>query len=117
MVKTENDKSSIVESFKINNSNLHNDKDISNGFCNFFSNVGKSYASKIADGNKDYQDYLSKGYNPKPNSLFLYPADEMEIKKKLSHQLKARKIKAMMDFLQITLKILKTALQSHYVKN
>ena len=104
ILKTNNDKRTIVECFKIDNTLLKNDHDISNGFCNFFAQVGTSYAAKIKESNKNYQYYLTKGFTQKPNSLFLYRTDEIEIKRIIS-SIKGKQAKVMMDFLQFILEI------------
>ena len=71
-----NDKSCISDSFIIEGM-LSSDPDkISNGFCNYFANVGKSLASKIPIINKSATSYISRDVQ---HSLFLSPTDRIEI--------------------------------------
>ena len=42
-----NDKTTISDTFKINNSSIDDPEQVSNEFCNYFTNIGKQYANKI----------------------------------------------------------------------
>ena len=51
LIGRSNDKTGISETFKINNTQTNDPKIISNEFCNFFTNIGKKYASEIPPPN------------------------------------------------------------------
>ena len=69
--------SSYPETFKHDNKDFNNKKDISNGFNDFFVNVGPNLARKIdVPDNIDVRDYLK---DRQVNSLFLKPTTEEEI--------------------------------------
>ena len=56
---------------------LTNDSNvISNGFCDFYKNVGKNFASKIAASNKDFSEYM-----PDPCDSSLFQTQMLERKK------------------------------------
>jgi len=74
-----NKKIIISDSFKIdNNENLTNPRLISNAFCNYFTEVGRTFASKIPRSNKTFDEYMIPMNNA---SLFMYPTDSNEIYK------------------------------------
>ena len=75
--KTKN-KSDLSDVFLINGVPSNNLKDISNGFCQYFSNVGPELASKIPASTKPFSSYLGGNHQ---QSLFLAPTDVNEIKK------------------------------------
>lgn len=65
------------EQFKQNNSIITNKKDISNGFNNFFVNIGPDLAkSIIPQENSDIKDYLKESTS---KSMFIKPTNEKEI--------------------------------------
>jgi len=73
-----NDKSNISQIIKYNSNTLTNEQDITNAFCEYFTNVGPEYARNIPNTNKSPQEYL----NPKiKNTIFLNPTDPEEINK------------------------------------
>ena len=75
-----NDKSSIIESIKINNISYHDAKNITNSLGEHFSTVGENYANKIPAPNKNIKNYL--GEIPINNkSIYLPPTDKEEIMK------------------------------------
>ena len=75
-----NDKSSIIESIKINNISYHDAKNITNSLGEHFSTVGENYANKIPTPNKNIKIYL--GEIPINNqSIYLPPTDKEEITK------------------------------------
>ena len=77
-----NDKSSLNDTFIINTNVTKYHTDIANGFCKYFSEVGKTFAEKIplAKHSFDQHDqYL--GQDQHGRSLFLSPTDPQEIKK------------------------------------
>ncbi|XP_065652796.1 uncharacterized protein LOC136080115 [Hydra vulgaris] len=60
-----------------NNDLITNTKNIGNAFNNYFTTVGRDIQSKIPTSQNHFSDYLS---NPNPNSFFIKPTDEYEIK-------------------------------------
>ena len=71
-----NNKNEVTSFFNINGT-LTNDKYlISNGFCDFFSNVGPNLAAKIPDSNMFFTDFLNDHH---PGSIFLAPTDPEEV--------------------------------------
>ena len=74
-----NDKSNLVSVFKINNVQVTDNTTISNGFCDFFAEIGKTYSDKIGRANKSSLDYL--GNNRNKQTIFLSPTDPNEIHK------------------------------------
>ena len=77
-----NDKSSINEIFCINKRKTDDQNEIANGFCKYFSEVGKTFAEKIPPPEHLFHTYLSSTENKR--SLFLFPTDPDEINKLLS---------------------------------
>ena len=77
IIKKVNDKSNISETFKIENIETTNPKKISEGFCNYFTNVGPDLSKQIPPPIRTYQQYIS--VKTPTNSLFLYPTDPNEI--------------------------------------
>ena len=72
------DKSSCIESIKVNNIHQYSSKSIANELAKYFSSVGKSYAEKIQKPETSISDYLSK-MNKCKKSIFLQPTDESEV--------------------------------------
>ena len=69
--------SSLPKCFKANNKELSENKDIANGFNNFFANVGPNLAKTIpACEGKSFYDYMS---NNVQTSFFMQPTCETEI--------------------------------------
>ncbi|XP_065642635.1 uncharacterized protein LOC136074258 [Hydra vulgaris] len=60
-----------------NKDSITNTKDIGNAFNNYFTTVGRDIHSKNPTSQNHFSDYLS---NPNPNSFFIKPTDEYEIK-------------------------------------
>ena len=77
-----NNKNEVTSFFNINGTLTHDKNLISNGFCEFFSNVGPRLAAKIPDSNMLFTDFLK---DPHPDSIFLAPTDPEEIYKILSN--------------------------------
>ena len=46
---------SISDMFSINNTNIRDPKTIANKFCQYFSNIGPTFAAKIPNPKKLYQ--------------------------------------------------------------
>ena len=72
-----NDKSSVSDNFIINEHCVTNPQEISNGFCNYCTDIGMNLANKIPNSTK----HLSKYMKIKPNSksLFWTPTSADEI--------------------------------------
>ena len=77
VIKKVSDKSNISETFKIENIETTNPKKISEGFCNYFTNVGPDLSKQIPPPIRTYKQYIS--IKTPTNSLFLYPTDPNEI--------------------------------------
>jgi hypothetical protein len=71
-----NDKSSISDTFRINNVSVSDPNQISNEFCKFFTNIGHEYAAAIPPAQKPYHFYLKERVT---KSIFLEPTDPNEI--------------------------------------
>ena len=74
-----NNKKDLPGTFNDNGLLITDHKLIADGFCNFFTNVGKNYASKIPPSVHDFQYYL-KG-NSNSSSIYFSPTDPEEIVK------------------------------------
>ena len=77
LIKRCPNKVNIPDVLKNDNESYHGSKNIAEGFNNFFTNIGKTLASKIPDVNQDPKVYL-----PHVNfsrSFVLFPADQNEI--------------------------------------
>ena len=72
-----NDNSSISNVFKIDGRNEINPMTIANGFCEFFTNVGKHCADKIGKSKNTFSQYL--GNNNMKRSIYLNPTSQEEI--------------------------------------
>ena len=76
VIRKQNDKSSLPETFKINNQNESNPQIISNEFNNFFSTIGSKYGDNIPDVPIDFKSYLHGNY---PNSFFMVPTNPSDV--------------------------------------
>ena len=74
-----NNKSDISQTFKDNNSNISDPHIIANKFCEYFTNIGLTYANNIPSSNHIPHFYLNKRKQRNPNSIFLSPTDANEI--------------------------------------
>ena len=77
-----NDKSGISDQFVINGQISSNKKEISEGFCKYFTDVGPNLASSIPPPQHSFDEYLTKNNN---NSIYLSPTDEQEVLKLISN--------------------------------
>ena len=84
MLGHSNDKSTIQNTFRYNNQVLHHPKDIANGFCDYFANVGPQFAKMIPTSKYDHNHYLTSQNYPNPSSIFISPTDPSEINKIIS---------------------------------
>jgi len=72
------DKSSISDTFKINNSSVNDPDEIANEFCHFFTNIGKKYANDIPNSKYSHNHYLQ---NKVKINMFMAPTDPHEVVK------------------------------------
>ena len=80
LVKTQHDKSNVISQLKIDGTECTNPQTISNKFCSYFSNVGKTFAARIPSPQHSIDTYLSK-IRRNEQSLFLSPTTEIEVQK------------------------------------
>ena len=80
MIGKHNDKSSIPACFKHNTDLTHDPDQLSNTYCNFFTNVGLNYANAIPAPKKTFHQTLTKSPAKNPRSMFMSPTDANEIK-------------------------------------
>ena len=74
-----NDKNTICQEFKLNDeTKANNPKDIANGFCDFFTNVGPKFANAIPKSKINYHCHMK---NRSINSIYFSPTDSNEVKK------------------------------------
>jgi hypothetical protein len=78
IIKKTNDRSSISESFKLQNKSINDPGEIANGFCDYFSSVGPILSQQIPTPRKTYRQYMRR--TPPENSLFFAPTDPNEIR-------------------------------------
>lgn len=78
LIGKKSDKSSLSDVFIINGEPVTDKKLISQGFCNFFTNVGRNLAGKIPKPNKPYHEYLTSN---QLSSFFMHPTDPNEVNK------------------------------------
>ena len=74
-----NNKTTIIESIKVNNIHIHSSKAIANELANYFATIGKVYANHILKSNDTIDTYLLK-INKCNKSIFLHPTTKIEIK-------------------------------------
>jgi hypothetical protein len=58
IIKKTNDRSSISESFKLQNKSINDPGEIANGFCDYFSSVGPILSQQIPTPRKTYRQYM-----------------------------------------------------------
>jgi len=73
-----NDKSTISDTFKINNCSITNKYEIANEFCEYFTNVGLKYANNIPKSKFTSKHFLR---DMNKQSMFMAPTDQEEINK------------------------------------
>ena len=73
-----NDKTCILDKFKIGNVTINNPREILNELATYFVNVGSKYANSINKSDCDVSDYLKK-IKRNNNSLFLTPTNPTEV--------------------------------------
>ncbi len=78
IIGKKNDKSSISDTFIIEDKTVTDPHTISNEFCKYYSTIGSTFASKIPNSKYNPDRFLKGNF---PHSLFLQPTDSEEIKK------------------------------------
>ena len=73
------DKSSVISHIMIDQIEILNEKAIANEFGKYFSNVGKEFANRVGDP-KNKIAYYSDKIIRNPNSIYLHPTSEIEIR-------------------------------------
>ena len=73
------DKTSISDTFIINDKRENSEKIISNSFCDYFTNIGKSFADKIPPAQHSYKWYMKSKRNLR--SMYMIPTESDEISK------------------------------------
>jgi hypothetical protein len=71
-----NNKSSIAQTFNINNTNVTDKTEIAEAFNNYFSKIGETTSQSVPKSKKNYSDFLK---NPLTNSMFLEPIDTSHV--------------------------------------
>ena len=79
LIDKTNDKTGITDYFNINGKREKCLNVISNGFCKYFTNVGKELAENIPNSKKHNNDYMNTHANK--NSIYLTPTNSDEILK------------------------------------
>ena len=77
LIGRSNDKSSVSDTFVINGQKVNDKRVIADGFCKYFSSIGKVCAESIPES-KNTPNYYMKGV-ANHHSCFLYPTDYVEI--------------------------------------
>ena len=77
MIGRSHNKQSIPDMFMHNNKPVQGSQNIAEGFCDFFTNIGKNLASKIPKSRKKYLNYMKTPNNR--NNIYLRPTNENEI--------------------------------------
>ena len=75
-----NDKSSIIDCIRVNDTLHYSPEKITNAFGNYFSTIGKKMASKIKKPKTEISKYISK-INMNEKTMFWAPATKLEIVK------------------------------------
>ena len=84
LVAKHNDKSNVCNSFLIDGQEISNPTDISNKFCDYFTNVGKLLSDNIPRAKHNFNVYMDKLCLPGNKNFFLIPTDPLEIYKIIS---------------------------------
>ena len=73
-----NNKTESIDSLRIDNMLKYDPDSITNGFCDFFSSIGETYAQKIDSTGVDIDNYILQ-IKSNPHCLFLSPTTSNEI--------------------------------------
>lgn len=76
------DKSPMTQSIKYLNKTITQPQDICNAFCDYFTNVGPDFASRIGKSKYDHKHYMRKR---NAQSMFMNPTDPEEIFRLISN--------------------------------
>ena len=77
-----NNKKDLTSIFLVNGTLTDDKNQISNGFCQYFTNVGPEFANRIPQAQKNYMDYMNGNHSA---SLFMSPTSPDEIIKILDN--------------------------------
>ena len=104
VLKRENNKTRISNSFIIDDNEICDPNKIVHKFCNFFTNVGPNLAKKIPQTNKGFEDYLKGIYLL---SFYVNPTNSNEIKSLVSScgrdELNPKFIKSVINYISLPL--------------
>ena len=78
-----NNKTESIDSLRVENMIKYDPESITNGFCEFFSSIGETYAKKIDSTGVDIDNYIGE-IPPNPSSLFFSPTTNNEIRELIS---------------------------------
>ncbi len=71
-----NEKTTIIEEFKINGQYTTDPQTVSNEFCDFFSQIGCKLQANIPPSRANYSDFLQ---SPEEKSIFMAPTTQQEV--------------------------------------
>ena len=77
-----NNKTDTIDSLRIDNILKYDPDSITKGFCDFFSNIGETYAKNIEKSEVDIDEYIGE-IDPNPHSLFSLLQADMKLKNRL----------------------------------
>ena len=80
IINKSSDKRTIIQTFKVNGNSTSDPSDIADGFCNYFTNIGKAYSDAIIPSTKDHNHYLTHNRQSNPKSFYISPTDENEVR-------------------------------------
>ena len=79
IIDRNNNKTETIDSLRIDNILKYDPDSITNGLCDFFSNIGEKYAKNIENSEVDIKEYIGQ-IDPNQKSLFFSPTTQYEIK-------------------------------------
>ena len=79
VIGKENDKTSITSKFNMEGKEISDPKEIANGFCEYFTNIGKNLAARIKTPDTDHSYFLKKVQSETQRSLLFSPTVIQEI--------------------------------------
>ena len=77
IIKKNNDKSSISDTFKMDNITITDPMNIAENFCTYFTEIGPKLSQQIPKSQKHFEKYMQIPTSKK--SLFLTPTDQNEV--------------------------------------
>ena len=72
------DKRTVIDKINVDQIVINNGAAIGNHLADYFTNIGRAYASKIPDSTIGIEDYINK-IETQQSSLFLSPVDSYEL--------------------------------------